>query len=107
MATKSKRGTRYTAAQRTRILTAARKGGLTGAQVAKQFGVSALTFYRWRGPVRSDALARRGEKRGPGRPKGSKNRRPNEAVLRRKIRAEIQRLLPRMIREEVAKALKL
>ena len=42
---------RYTPAERRRILAAARKEGLTGAQVKKRFGVSALTFYRWRGPV--------------------------------------------------------
>jgi transposase-like protein len=39
MAKKSKRGTRYTSAQKAKILAAAKKEGLTGAQVAKRFGV--------------------------------------------------------------------
>ena len=104
MAKKSKRGTRYTAAQKAKILATAKKEGLTGAQVAKRFGVSTLTFYRWRGPVRSDALARRG-KRGPGRPKGSGKAKSDNAALERKLRAQIRKILPRIIREEVARAL--
>src|SRR5689334_10601486 len=67
-------GKRYTPAEKAKILAAAKAEGLTGDQVARKFGVASLTFYRWRGPVRSDALKRRG-KRGPGRPPGSGNAR--------------------------------
>ena len=49
---KDGRGKRYTAAQKARILKAAAEKKLTALQVQKQFGVSAITFYRWRGPVR-------------------------------------------------------
>lgn len=105
MAMKSKRGTRYTATQKARILAAARKEGLTGAQVAKQFGVSTLTFYRWRGPVRSDALKRAGKKRGPGRPKGSGKVKVDTVAVRREVQTQIRKLLPQIIREEVAAAL--
>ena len=105
MAKKSKRGIRYTSTQRAKILAAAKKEGLTGAQVAKRFGVSTLTFYRWRGPVRSDALKRAGKKRGPGRPRGNGVGRVNPAIVRQAVRRQIEKILPRIIREEVARAL--
>jgi len=93
---------RYTDAQKKQILATAKKEGLTGAQVKKRFGVSTLTFYRWRGPVRSDAVARGGRKRGPGRPPGSGKFKINVAAIRREIQAQVRRLLPQIIREEVA-----
>ena len=52
MAKKQGPGKRYSAAEKKRILDAARSEGLTGAQVRERFGVSTLSFYRWRGPVR-------------------------------------------------------
>jgi transposase-like protein len=105
MPKKSKRGTRYTSAQKAKILAAAKKGGLTGAQVAKRFGVSTLTFYRWRGPVRSDALKRAGKRRGPGRPKGSGKVKVDPAIVRQAVRRQIEKMLPQIIREEVSMAL--
>src|SRR5688572_21329760 len=100
---KGKRGVRCSAEKKAEILAAAKKDGLTGEQVAKRFGVSTLTFYRWRGPVR-------GRKRG--RPVGSKNRlagtrvKVSTAALRREVQAQLRKLLPQIIREEVAAALK-
>jgi transposase-like protein len=108
MARKSKKrgpGKRYTPAEKAKILEAAAAGKLTGDQVAKQFGVAPLTFYRWRGPVRSDALKRRG-KRGPGRPPGSGEPRVNESAVRKAVQAQIKKLLPRIIQEEVEAALR-
>ena len=96
---------RYTDSQKKHILAAAKKEGLTGAQVKKRFGVSTLTFYRWRGPVRSDAVARRGRRRGPGRPPGSGKMKVDVAAIRREVQAQVRRLLPQIIREEVARAL--
>jgi len=98
-------GKRYTAAEKAKILAAAAKEGLAGEQVAKKFGVAQLTFYRWRGPVRSDALKRRG-KRGPGRPRGTSQVRVDEAVVRKAVRAQLQKLLPRIFREEIEAALR-
>lgn len=89
----------YSAEKKAEILAAAKKGQLTGAQVRKRFGISTLTFYRWRGPVR-------GKKRGPGRPKGSRALRVDHAVVRRAVRVQIAKMLPRIIREEVLRALK-
>src|SRR5688572_9976428 len=106
MAKKSRRGTRYTAAQKAKILGAAKKEGLTGVQVAKRFGVSTLTFYRWRGPVRSDALKRAGRKGGRGRPAGNGVGRVDPAIVRQAVQRQIERMLPQIIREEVAAALR-
>ena len=96
-------GKRYTKAEKAKILAAAAKGNMTGAQAAKKFGISTLTFYRWRGPVRKDAVARMG-KRGPGRPKGSGKIMVDQGAIRRAVQAEIRKMLPRIIREEVAAA---
>ena len=105
MPTKAKKGSqgkRYTDAQKKQILTTAKREGLTGAQVRKRFGVSTLSFYRWRGPVRKDAVKRRG----PGRPKGSGKVTIDVAAMRREVKAQVRKLLPQIIREEVAAALK-
>ena len=96
---RSSRGKRYTPAQRAKILSTAKKEKLTGAQVRKRFGVSTLTFYRWRGPVRK----RRGRVSANGQ-SGSGSQVDIEA-LRREVRAGIQRVLPQVIREEVSLAL--
>jgi transposase-like protein len=98
-------GKRYTPAEKAKILAAAKAEGLTGDQVAKRFGVASLTFYRWRGPVRSDALKRRG-KRGPGRPKGSGKARVDESAVRNAVQAQLKKLLPQIVREEVEAALR-
>jgi transposase-like protein len=101
---KGRRGVRYSAGKKAEILAAARKDNLTGEQVAKRFGIATLTFYRWRGPVR-------GRKK-RGRPVGSKNRvaggkvKVDTAALRREVQAQVRKLLPQIIREEVAAALK-
>jgi len=77
---------RYTPAEKARIMTAARKGGLTAQEVQQQFGVSPLTFYRWRGPVRgqgvSAAMTRDGD-------------------LRAQVQARVRAILPTVIRQEV------
>jgi transposase-like protein len=89
----------YSAEKRAEILAAASKEGLTGAQVRKRFGISTLTFYRWRGPVR-------GRKRG--RPAGSKNKATvSTSAIRQAVQAQIKKLLPQIIREEVERALKI
>jgi len=96
-------GKRYTNEQKAKILTTAKKEKLTGAQVRERFGVSTLSFYRWRGPVK-------GRKK-RGRPMGSKNKvagrvRVNTSAIRREVQAQIKKLLPQIIRDEVKAALK-
>jgi len=87
----------YSTEKRAEILAAAKNENLTGAQVRKRFGISTLTFYRWRGPAR-------GKKRG--RPAGSKNKPTvSTAAVRQAVQAQLRKLLPQIIREEVAAAL--
>ncbi|NOT33936.1 MAG: transposase, partial [Candidatus Eisenbacteria bacterium] len=47
MAARKKR-TRYSEAERKKILEAAASGGLTAEAVKKQFGVTPVTYYSWR-----------------------------------------------------------
>ena len=89
---KDGRGKRYTAAQKALILKTAAAKRLTAAQVQKQFGVSAITFYRWRGPVR---------RRRSGRAVAVASVLSGIADLREQVRAGVQRILPSVIREEV------
>jgi hypothetical protein len=60
---------------------------LTALQVQKEFGVSPLTFYRWRGPVR-------GQNGGLGA--------AGEADLRAHVQDRVRAILPGVIREEVS-----
>jgi transposase-like protein len=89
---KDGRGKRYTAAQKAYILKVAAAKKLTAAQVQKHFGVSAITFYRWRGPVR-------GKRAGRGPAAGQAL--AGVAELREQVQAGVQRILPSVIRQEV------
>ena len=83
-----KPGYKYSVAQKQRILAIAQKEGLTGPQVKKRFGVSVLTFYRWRGPVRRrPARAAAGD--------------PGVDLVRATVRAQVEKALPRIVREQV------
>jgi transposase-like protein len=90
---RKKRGQRYTAAQKKTILQAALKEKLTGAQVQKRFGVSPLTFYRWRGP-------QLGRKAMVGR-LGTNGGSAGLEHIRGLVRARVQQVLPGVIREQV------
>ena len=90
----SRRGRRYTPAQKQQILATAKKEGLTGVQVKKRFGVSTLSFYRWRGPVRSRQKGATA-KAGRGRVMAG-----NEGI-RDQVRQTIREILPAVIRSEV------
>src|SRR5690349_14844081 len=84
----------YSPEKKAEILAATRKGKMTGAQVAAKFGISTLTFYRWRGPVRGTRT-----RSAAGRVK------VDERVIRREVQRQIQKMLPRIIKEEVGRAL--
>jgi transposase-like protein len=85
----------YSAEKKAEILAAARKEGLTGVQVRKRFGISTLTFYRWRGPAR-----------GPKARAGKNGARVviDERALRTEVRTRIARVLPGIIQQEIANA---
>jgi len=85
---------RYTSAEKQNILRTAAKEGLTGAQVQKRFGIAQLTFYRWRGPVRGPKARLAGTSGGGALASAD--------GIRSEVRAGIQRVLPGVIREEVA-----
>ena len=87
---------RYTTAQRQHILDTARKEKLSGAQVKKRFGISMWTYYGWRSPARGiHVKARRTLRAKPnGKAAGVDD-------IRAAVRAQIQQLLPSVIREEV------
>jgi transposase-like protein len=88
------RGKRYSPADKAKILAAAKKENLTGAQVRKRFGVSTLSFYRWRGPVNR-------RRRGAMASTAAGNGRGVDGQMREQVRAEVRRMLPEVIREEV------
>lgn len=94
---KTKKFKRYTEEQKQAILAAAKKGGLTGLQVSKKFGVSPLSFYRWRGPVRKPvaAVAKTNGHALNGVTNG----------LASMLRAEVRKLLPEIIKQEVSAVL--
>jgi transposase-like protein len=100
---------RYTPAQKRRILSVARKEGLTGAQVRERFGVSLLTFYRWRGPVGrgrrvepGGGIRRRGRGAVPRPPHGLLETAEIDVVaLREEVRRALHLLLPQVVQEEL------
>ncbi len=84
---------RYSPAERARILAAARKEGLTGAAVKARFGVSPLTFYKWRGPVG------RGRKRARSFADAAEI---DVIAVREAVRRALQKVLPKVVEEEIA-----
>lgn len=95
--TRRKRHT-YTQAQRSTILAAAQKDGLTAVQVQKKFGVTPVTYYSWR--KKTGVAARRGR-----RPSGSRMA-FHAGDLGSQVRAEVQNkvreILPGIVRSEVS-----
>jgi transposase-like protein len=98
---KSRKYRRYSDAERNRILAAARKGKLTGAQVQKRFGITTVTYYSWR--------KKAGTKRGPGRPIGavviSGGGGNLSGQVRGEVQARIRAMLPEIVRTEVGRYL--
>ena len=90
---------RYTAAQRTKILTAARTGNLTAGDVKQQFGVTPVTYYLWR--RKAGLTGTRGRKSGIARIAATTSGPGLEKMLRGEVRARIQSALPAIVRDEV------
>jgi len=87
---------RMTREQRAKIIAVADKQGLTAMQVEKKFGVSRWTYYGWR--------KRRGTKTGRvGRPA---RRAAAATTCTCNCPAEIQAMLPGLIRQELTQALR-
>jgi hypothetical protein len=81
---------------RSKILATARRENLTADQVQKRFGVSRVTFYKWRGPV---GRGRRGAALVAASYGG-------ENLIEREVRNMVRQALPGIIRQEVSAALK-
>jgi hypothetical protein len=91
--TRRKRHT-YTAAQRSLVLSTARKEGLTAAQVERKFGVTPVTYYSWR--KKTGIAVRRGT--GVGRIGGA----DLGGQLRTAVQAKVRQILPGIVRGEVS-----
>ena len=103
MARKKKTRKRYSDQERSSILSAAAKEGLTAAAVQKRFGVTPVTYYAWRKKAGASPR-RRGRapvRKGPVLTAGINL---VEAV-RGELRTQIQRILPDLVRSEVGAAL--
>lgn len=107
-ARKSNRSRRYTPAEKANILAVARSEGLTGAQVAKKFGVSTLSYYLWR---KQSGTSKRGGAK-PGRRAGVAGSGGATGgtidiaeLIRREVRSQIDRMLPQILESEVGSTL--
>jgi transposase-like protein len=94
---------RYTTAQRDHILETARKEKLSGAEVAKRFGISQWTYYGWRSPGRGIHVKTRQEWKSAvfNGNYTAKRRSAEFARIRATVRAELERLLAPIVRGEV------
>ena len=90
----NKAASRYSAKERQHVVTPGAKEGLAGEKASQRCGIAMLMCYRWRGPER-------------GRTGRIDPRALNQqnVVTRRQVQAEIRRMLPRIIREEVGASL--
>ena len=102
MAKSRRKRHQYTEEQRSTILSAARKDGLTALQVQKKFGVTPVTYYSWR--KKTGAVTKRG--RGPAKlsVSGTTSHTTGDLTsqVRSEVRAKIQAILPAIVKTEVA-----
>jgi len=94
MAKTRRKRQRYSDEQRTTILAAARKEGLTAAEVQKKFGVTPVTYYSWR--KKTGVAGRRG--RGGARI-GSTDL---SSQVRSEVQTKVRQILPSIVRSEVS-----
>jgi len=88
----------YTEAQRTTILTAAQKDGLTAAQVQKKFGVTPVTYYSWR--KKTGVAVRRGRR--PGGARVTFGGGDLGSQVRAEVQSKVRQILPGIVRNEVS-----
>src|SRR5262249_7681940 len=87
---------RYSTAKRDEILETARREKLSGAQVAKRFGISMWTYYSWRSPARGIHVKTKRQAAAMTRPNGKAN-----GEMLWTLRDEVRRVLPAIVKEEV------
>ena len=96
MAKKRRKRTAYTESQRTSILAAAQKDGLTAAQVQKKFGVTPVTYYSWR--KKKGVAARRGRR--PALRVAARGNIGNQ--VRAEVQSRVRQIIPDIVRGEVS-----
>ena len=102
MANTRRKRKKYTVQQRTTILAAAQKGGLTALDVQKKFGVAPVTYYSWRKKTGVTARRGRGTVLGRGRLGlgiGFGGDLSNQ--VRSEVRSKVREILPEIVRGEV------
>jgi len=94
----AKKRKRYSDEQRTQILAAADREGLTANQVKKRFGVTPVTYYSWR--KKSGSPGRRGRR--PASPSAGVSSNGDLAnTVRSAVAQKVRSLLPDIVRGEV------
>ena len=96
----AKKRKRYSDEQRTQILAAADREGLTANQVKKRFGVTPVTYYSWR--KKSGSPGRRGRR--PASASASARASSNGDLantVRSAVAQKVRSLLPDIVRGEV------
>jgi transposase-like protein len=88
----------YTQAQRTSILAAAQKEGLTAMQVQRKFGVTPVTYYSWR--KKGGITGRRGMVTRGRRTRGNGGTLSDH--VRTEVRTKVREILPMIVRGEVS-----
>ena len=99
MARTPRKRQKYSEEQRTTILAAARKDGLTAAQVQKKFGVTPVTYYSWR--KKTGIAGRRGRAIGLAAGRGA----DLNGQLRYEVANKVRQILPAIVRSEVSEYL--
>ena len=89
----------YTEQQRTTVLVAAQKEGLTAAEVEKRFKVKPITYYSWR--KKAHLVGRRGR-----RPMGVTSFGDIPGQVRTAVQSRIRQVLPTIVRAEVGNYVK-
>jgi transposase len=97
-----KNGKRYSEQERTRILTAAQREGLTGKQASKRFGVSEVTMWKWRRDANGATPKRQPREQRAARITANGSL---AALVRAQMQDQVRTMLPEIVREEVARAL--
>lgn len=95
------RGRHRTPAERAEILQVARTEGLTGAQVAKRYGISTVTYYLWR---KRDGHSVAQTNRTSGASKSESTFTIADDV-RSAVENKVREVLPGIVRHEVSRAL--
>ena len=107
MATARRKRRRYTSADRSQVLAAAQREGLTAIQVQKRFGVTPVTYYSWRKKSGVTRRRRGGAvtiARGAGRLDAGRLDDLTSQV-RSEVRMRVVEILPSIVRSEVSQYL--